>query len=64
MPKHLELFTTLNISLPRSMREFIESERDRLGFATASQYMRSLIRQAQERSPNAQPAENLPARKP
>jgi hypothetical protein len=39
--------TTLNISLPRSMRAFIERECERRGFTTASEYMRSLIREAQ-----------------
>lgn len=40
--------TTLNISLPRSMRTFIMSECQRLGFTTASEYMRSLVREAQQ----------------
>ena len=41
--------TTLNISLPRSMRAFIMSECQHLGFTTASEYMRSLVREAQQR---------------
>ena len=44
--------TTLNISLPRSMRTFIMSECERLGFTTASEYMRSLVREAQQRPAN------------
>ena len=48
--------TTLNISLPRSMRAFIMSECERLGFTTASEYMRSLVREAQQRPANGAPA--------
>ena len=48
--------TTLNISLPRSMRTFIMSECERLGFTTASEYMRSLVREAQQRPADGAPA--------
>jgi hypothetical protein len=48
----LSSITTLNISLPRSMRPFIMSECERLGFTTASEYMRSLVREAQQRPAN------------
>ena len=44
--------TTLNISLPRSMRTFIMSECERLGFTTASEYMRGLVREAQQHPAN------------
>ena len=47
--------TTLNISLPRSMRAFIMSECQRLGFTTASEYMRSLVREAQRRPADGAP---------
>jgi antitoxin ParD1/3/4 len=41
--------TTLNISLPESLRDFVESQAAACGFGTASEYVRALIRQAQER---------------
>jgi hypothetical protein len=47
--------TTLNISLPRSMRTFVMRECERLGFTTASEYMRSLVREAQQRPPHGDP---------
>lgn len=40
---------SLNISLPESMRSFIEDQTRRGGFGTASEYLRSLIRDAQKR---------------
>ena len=40
--------TTLNISLPESMRAFIEEEIAKGGYSTASEYIRHLIRQAQK----------------
>ncbi len=42
--------TTLNISLPESMRTFIEEQVRKGGYSTASEYIRYLIRQEQERS--------------
>jgi len=41
--------TTLNISLPDSMRAFIEEQTKTGGFSTASEYLRSLIREDQKR---------------
>ena len=40
--------TTMNISLPDEMRAFIEAEMATEGFASASEYLRTLIREAQE----------------
>lgn len=40
---------TMNISLPDGMREFVESEIERGGFSTASEYIRQLIRDDQDR---------------
>jgi antitoxin ParD1/3/4 len=40
--------TTMNISLPEEMKAFVESEMAREGFASASEYLRSLIREAQK----------------
>ena len=40
--------TTLNISLPDSMRTFIDEQIAQGGYSTASEYIRDLIRQAQK----------------
>ena len=42
--------TTLNISLPDSMRTFIDEQIARGGYSTASEYIRDLIRQAQKQA--------------
>ena len=41
--------TTMNISLPDEMKSFIEDEMAREGYASASEYFRDLVRQAQRR---------------
>jgi antitoxin ParD1/3/4 len=41
--------TTMNISLPDEMKAFIEAEMATEGFASASEYLRTLIRAAQKR---------------
>jgi antitoxin ParD1/3/4 len=41
--------TTLNISLPDEMKAFIDAEMAQEGFATASEYLRALVREAQKR---------------
>jgi len=40
--------TTLNVSLPDSLRRFVEEQVERGGFSTTSEYIRHLIRQARE----------------
>ena len=40
--------TSMNISLPESLREFVEAQVASSGFSSASEYVRQLIRQAQE----------------
>ena len=40
---------SLNISLPDSMRSFIDDQTKRDGYGTASEYLRALIRDAQKR---------------
>ncbi|WP_407899119.1 type II toxin-antitoxin system ParD family antitoxin [Scytonema sp. NUACC26] len=40
--------TTLNISLPDSMRAFIEEQVKQKGYGTATEYIHHLIRQEQE----------------
>ncbi len=42
--------TTLNISLPRTQREFVEAEAARCGCTTTSEYVRRLIHDAQSRT--------------
>jgi antitoxin ParD1/3/4 len=41
--------TTLNISLPETMRDFIDSQIAEGGYSTASEYIRELVREAQKR---------------
>lgn len=41
--------TTLSISLPEEMKAFIEAEMARDGLASASEYLRALIRDEQKR---------------
>jgi antitoxin ParD1/3/4 len=40
---------TMNISLPDEMKAFIEAQMATEGFASASEYLRGLIREAQRR---------------
>jgi antitoxin ParD1/3/4 len=42
--------TTLNISLPDSMRTFIEQQVSQGGYSTASEYIRQLVRTDQKRA--------------
>jgi len=46
--------TTLNISLPDSLKMFVEEQVATGGYSTASEYVRSLIREAQERRGQAE----------
>ncbi len=39
---------TMNISLPDTMREFVEAEVAQGGYSTASEYFRDLVREAQK----------------
>ena len=41
--------TSMNITLPEPMRQFIEEQIDSGSYATASEYMRALIREDQKR---------------
>ena len=41
--------TTMNISLPEEMKAFVEAQMARDGFASASEYLRALIREDQKR---------------
>jgi antitoxin ParD1/3/4 len=40
---------TMNISLPDQMKEFVESQAQKEGFGTVSEYLRSIIREVQKR---------------
>ncbi len=40
--------TTMNISLPDEMKTFVEAQMAREGYASASEYLRALIREAQK----------------
>ena len=40
--------TTMNISLPESMRRYVEARMERGGFGNASEYIRHLIREDQK----------------
>jgi antitoxin ParD1/3/4 len=41
--------TTMNISLPEEMKVFVEAQMAQEGYASASEYLRALIRDAQKR---------------
>jgi antitoxin ParD1/3/4 len=45
-----EAMTTLNISLPDSMRNFIEEQISQGTYSTASEYIRQLVREDQKRA--------------
>jgi antitoxin ParD1/3/4 len=40
---------TMNISLPESLRNFVETQVDERGYGTTSEYLRELIRKEQDR---------------
>ena len=41
--------STMNISLPDSMKEFVEQQAAEKGYSTSSEYVRDLIRRDRER---------------
>lgn len=41
--------TSLNISLPQTMKDFVEGQVEASGFSTPSEYIRALIRDDQKR---------------
>ena len=41
--------TTMNISLPDEMKAFIEAQMSKEGYASASEFLRTLIREEQRR---------------
>ena len=42
------MMSTMNISLPDSLKAFVDAQVDRRGFGTSSEYVRTLIRREQE----------------
>ena len=42
--------TSMNISIPESLREFVEGQVIERGYGSASEYVRELIRDARERA--------------
>jgi antitoxin ParD1/3/4 len=46
--------SSMNISLPDAMRQWIEEQVEAEGFGTASEYFRSLVRDAQKRKAREQ----------
>jgi antitoxin ParD1/3/4 len=45
--------TTVTISMPESLKEFLEHEVETKGYGNVSEYMRELLRQAQAKDANA-----------
>lgn len=41
--------TTMNISLPNSLKDFVDEQVNRRGYGTSSEYVRELIRKEQDR---------------
>jgi antitoxin ParD1/3/4 len=50
---------TMNISLPDSMKAFIEEQAAKAGFGTVSEYMRAMIREVQERQSRRERVDRL-----
>ena len=48
MPEH----TSMNISVPKPMREFVAQRMKQSGFANVSEYVRTLIREDRKRAAN------------
>jgi antitoxin ParD1/3/4 len=42
--------TTMNISLPETLKEFVDEQVSRRGYGTSSEYIRELIRKDQDRA--------------
>lgn len=42
--------STMNISLPNSLKSFVDEQVNQRGFSTSSEYMRELIRKDQDRT--------------
>jgi antitoxin ParD1/3/4 len=42
--------STMNISLPESLKSFIDEQVSQLGYGTSSEYVRELVRKEQDRA--------------
>jgi antitoxin ParD1/3/4 len=51
--------TSLNVSLPEAMRQFVEEQAAHGGYGTVSEYIQELIRQAQEQQAEQERLEAL-----
>jgi antitoxin ParD1/3/4 len=51
--------TSLNVSLPEAMRQFVEEQAANGGYGTVSEYIQELIRQAQEQQAEQERLEAL-----
>ena len=49
MLAYSRVMSTMNISLPEALREFVDQQVGRTGYGTSSEYVRELIRRDQER---------------
>lgn len=47
--RYAELMSEMNISLPDSLKEFVEQQAVKKGYSTSSEYVRELIRRDQDR---------------
>ncbi len=54
MDTHSSSITTLNVSLPENMRQWIEARVAEGRFSSASEYLRSLVREDQKRAADEQ----------
>ena len=45
----LHLMSTMNISLPESLKAFVDEQVDKRGYGTSSEYVRELIRKDHDR---------------
>jgi antitoxin ParD1/3/4 len=50
---------TMNVSLPDSMKEFVEAQTSKEGFGSVSEYLRSVIREVQKREAKRELAAKL-----
>lgn len=47
--RHLRSMSTMNISLPETLKSFVDSQVTGRGYGTSSEYVRELIRKDQDR---------------
>ncbi len=47
--EHMKSMTSLNISLPETLKKFVEDQTEQGGYSTPSEYVRQLLREDQKR---------------